>query len=134
MYEILVEFYSTNKFDDLRIFKEILKLDFLKNTKTSFLLPMFDREKIDNFKNKCHKFLQMDENVKKYLPSYVGMPAKKIIKQVHFELFSVDVTNLDVIEYKIDRIKQKQVVVLFDYMTESKVLEKCKYYKINLNE
>ena len=27
---------------------------------------------------------------------------KKIIKQVHFELFSVDVTNLDVIEYKID--------------------------------
>ncbi len=134
LYEILVEFHSFNKFEGLEVFKEILKLDFFKNTKTSFLLPVFNRIKIDDFKGKCHKFLQRDENIEKYLPSYIGMPAKQIIKQVHFELFSVDVTELDAIEYKIDKIEQKQIIVLFDYSMESKALENCKYYKVDFSE
>lgn len=134
LYEILVEFYSFNKFDGLEVFKEILKLDFFKNTKTSFLLPVFNIIKMDGFKDKCHKFLQRDENIEKYLPSYAGMPAKQIIKQVHFELFSIDVTELDAIGYKIDKIKQKQIVVLFDYLMESKALENCKYYKVDFSE
>jgi radical SAM superfamily enzyme YgiQ (UPF0313 family) len=83
LYEILIEFYNFNKFGSPEIFKEILKLDFLKDTKTSFLPPILNRINIDNFRDRCHKFLQRDENIKRYLPLYAGMPAKQIIKQVH---------------------------------------------------
>ncbi|MFW5647873.1 MAG: B12-binding domain-containing radical SAM protein [Candidatus Alkaliphilus sp. MAG34] len=134
LYEILVEFYDSNQFDNLEMFKEVLKLDFLKGAKTSFLPSIFNRLSMDGFRDKNHKFLQKDENVEEYLPLYVGMPAKQIIKQVHFELFGVDVTKLDMVGYKIDKIKQEQTIVLFDYSVKSKALENCKYYKINLNE
>jgi len=133
LYEILIEFYNFNKFGSPEIFKEILKLDFLKDTKTSFLPPILNRINIDNFRDRCHKFLQRDENIKRYLPLYAGMPAKQIIKQVHFELFNIDVTRLDTIGYKIDKIKQEQVVVLFDYLMESRALERSRYYKVNFS-
>ncbi|MBU5676786.1 B12-binding domain-containing radical SAM protein [Alkaliphilus sp. MSJ-5] len=134
LYEILAQFYSWNKFNGVEIFKEVLKLDFLKNTKSSFLPSIFNRVEIDGFKNKCHEFLQSTKNVKTYLPLYEDIPAKQIIKQVHFEPFNVDVTIIDRVKYKIDSIEEKQVIVLFDYQIESKALEDCKYYKINFDE
>lgn len=133
LYEILIEFYNHNKFRKPGIFKEILKLDFLKNIKSSSLLPGMNRISIENFKEKCHKFLQRDENIQGYLPLYMGKSAKQIIKQVHFEAFNIDVTELDTIGYKIDKIKQKQTVILFDYLMESKALENCQYYKVSFN-
>src|SRR5690606_19716641 len=53
LYEILIDFYSFNEFDNLEIFKEVLKLDFLKNTKTSSIPPIFNKVKVDDFKSKC---------------------------------------------------------------------------------
>ncbi len=133
LYEILVGFYGSNKFDNLEIFKEVLKLDFLKNTKTSSLPQILNRIEKDDFKNKCHEFLQKDENIEKYLPLHVGMSAKQIIKRVHFELFDVDVTGLDAIGYKIEKIKEEQIIVLFDYLMENKALENSKHHKITFN-
>jgi len=133
LYEILIGFYSSNKFDNPEIFKEVLKLDFLKNAKISSLPQILNRIEIDDFRNKCHEFLQRDENIEKYLPLYIGMSAKQIIKRVHFESFNVDVTELDTIGYKVKKIKQEQIVVLFDYLMENKALENCKYYKITFN-
>jgi len=116
------------------VFKEILKLDFLKNTKTNSLPLIFNRVEIDGFKNKCHEFLQNPKNLEKYLPTYENTPAKQIIKQVHFEPFNVDVTDVDNTQYKIGSIEKVQVVVLFDYKIENKALEDCKYYKVNFDE
>jgi len=134
LYEILSEFYNSNKFDDFIVFKEILKLDFLKNTKTNSLPLIFNRVEVDGFKNKCHEFLQNPKNVEKYLSTYDNTPAKQIIKQVHFEPFNVDVTDIDNTQYKIGSIEKVQVVVLFDYKIENKALEDCKYYKVNFDE
>ena len=134
LYKILAEFYSSNSFYGYEAFMEILKLDFLKNTKTSSIPIIFNRLEMDGFKNKCHEFLQNPRNIEEYLPLYEGMPAKQIIKQVHLEPFSVDVTEIEDIQYKIDRMKNEEIVVLFDYQMESKALEDCKYYKVNLSE
>lgn len=134
LYEILAEFYSFNEFDNYQVFIEVLKLDFLKNTKTSSLPSIFNRVVVNDFKNKCHEFLQDPKNLEQYLPRYKDMPAKQIIKQVHFEPFTVDVTEVDNLKYKVDSIEKCEVVVLFDYQIESKALEDCKYYKISFNE
>lgn len=133
LYEILVEFYNRNQFKNPEIFKEVLKLDFLKNTKSSSLPPVFNKVVLEDFKNKCHEFLQDPYNVEKYLPLYEGIPAKQIIKQVHFEAFNVDVTNIEELGYEIDNFSREETIVLFDYQMESKALEDCKYYKVNFN-
>lgn len=133
LYEIFMDFYNYKEFSNLEIFKEILKFDFFKNTKTWSVPQVFNRVRIDDFKNKCHKFLQDSDNLKKYLPSYMDMPAKQIIKQVYFQPFNIDVTSLSDIEYKLDKISMEKTVVLFDYLMESRALENSKYYKVDFN-
>lgn len=131
LYHIITEFYIYSKFDKIEMFKEVLKLDFLKNVKTSSLPKIFDKVQIDDFKNRCHIFLQDTNNVERYLPFYKNMTAKQIIKQVHFEPFKADVTKLSTVGYDIDKIKAESIIVLFDYKVQSKALEDSKYHKVN---
>lgn len=134
LYEILAGFYNFKNFKREDIFKEALKLDFLQNTKTSSLPTVFNRYEVDGFKNKCHEFLQNNENISIYLPSYENIPAKNIIKQIHFELFNIDITKLQEVGYKIDSIKEEQIIVLFDYKIDNKALYDCKYYKVEFEQ
>lgn len=130
LYEILAEFYSSSNFNNYKIFIEVLKLDFLKNTKTSSVPSIFNKIEIAGFKNKCHAFLQDEFNLEKYLPAYKDIPAKQIIKQVYFEPFGVDVTELEKVQYRLEKMREEGTIVLFDYKIENKALEDCKYYKI----
>ncbi len=52
---------------------------------------------MDDFKNRCHVFLQDNDNLSTYLPSFVDKPAKHIIKYVHFEPFRFNVVDLKMI-------------------------------------
>lgn len=132
LYEILLEFYLENQFDRNTVFMEVLKFDFLKNTKTTSLPSFLSRRMEDQFKHKCHEFLQRQENLEAYLPSYIGMPAKQIIKKVHFEQFLYDVVELDKDPKNLQEIREKNITVLFDYSVENKAIDYCRYFVIDI--
>ena len=131
LYIILYDFYNYMGFPREDLLKEVMKFDYLKNNKTSSLPDVFNRNIESDFKNKCHKFLQNEENIKYYLPSYINLPAKQIIKKVHFEIFSYNVGEIDKDPQQLHSIKEKNIIILFDYDMDNMALDYSKYYIID---
>ncbi len=129
LYEILLEFYRNNDFDDIDVFNEILRFDYVRNVKST-IPEFFITPKMEDYKNRYHEFLQNEENIDKYLSQYKGMPAKKIIKKVNFEVFKYDILNI--IEKDEVKPAKENVVFLFDYDIRNKDFGRSKYYRINI--
>ncbi|WP_073153012.1 B12-binding domain-containing radical SAM protein [Paramaledivibacter caminithermalis] len=129
LFKILIEFFKQNNFDNEDVFMEILKFDYLRN-KNANLPEFFNSIEIDDFKNRCHKFLQNEENIEKYLPMYKGMTAKKIIKKVHFETFKYDILYLANNYY--EDISKQESIILFNYEVDNNDFEKSEYFRVSI--
>lgn len=98
LYDVLYDF---SKEKNINI-SEYLKFDYIKNIK-SHTVPHWCATEFDlSFENRCHEILQNEEFKKQKLPNYYDVPAKKVMKTVHFERFS-------------DKI------ILFDYNTDTQI-------------
>lgn len=129
LYKILMDFYNENINMDNDVFNDILKYDYISLGKTSNIPQFFNKLDVDDFKNRCHVFLQDNDNLSTYLPSFVDKPAKHIIKYVHFEPFKFNVVDL-----KNDintEIREEKNVVLFEY-DDKKIFEKSKTHKVEI--
>ena len=126
LYEKLYEFLSSSVADNEEFVSNLIKYDFLLNNKTS-TLPVFLRNKEeDNLKAIRHDFLQKESNLEKYLPEYVGIPVKKILNNIHFEMFDYNIKDItDNTEDTID-LKNNKTVYLFVYGVDKKSLNICK--------
>lgn len=126
LYKILMDFYNEKINIDNDVFNDILKYDYISLGKTSNIPQFFNKLDVDDFKNRCHVFLQDNDNLSTYLPSFVDKPAKHIIKYVHFEPFRFNVVDL-----KNDintEIREVENVVLFEY-DDKKYLRNLKLIK-----
>jgi radical SAM superfamily enzyme YgiQ (UPF0313 family) len=130
LYKILLDFFQKKGFPSQEIFAEVLKLDYLCLHRGP-LPPFLPRIEPEDFKNTCHKFLQEEKNVAKFLPAYRGLPAKNIMKQVHFEVFSHDLTKL-IADPFAKNISARPTVLLFDYRPDSKGTGKARICKMAL--
>ncbi|WP_107571946.1 B12-binding domain-containing radical SAM protein [Clostridioides difficile] len=129
LYKILMDFYNEKINIDNDVFNDVLKYDYISLGKTSNIPQFFNKLDVDDFKNRCHVFLQDNDNLSTYLPSFVDKPAKHIIKYVHFEPFRFNVVDL-----KNDintEIREAENVVLFEY-DDKKIFEKSKTHKVEI--
>jgi len=108
LYEILAEFYECEFCNDLELFKEILKFDYMK-TQNGKLLKENKLDKI--FNQQKHDFLKDEDYRNKYLSEYKEIPVKKLINIVTIEKFKYDIINL--IENKYQILESENVVYLF---------------------
>ncbi|MDY5480041.1 MAG: B12-binding domain-containing radical SAM protein [Peptostreptococcus porci] len=144
LYEVLLGFAKKiiSEREEFIVFKELVKFDYLSMGKQSTIPSFFDRIDVQDYKDKGHKFLQNEENQRKYVPKYFGTPAKNIVKHIHFEEFKYDVIG---IKEKLDKLKlngelekvcfdeicEIQTSVLFFYDID-KIFEKSKTYRVKL--
>ena len=129
LYKILLDFYLEKININSDLFKEIIKYDYISLGKTSNVPVFLEKVDIEDFKNRCHLFLQNEENILKYIPRFENTPAKQIIKYVHFEVFKYDILKLkDDIKTKLE---PKESIVLFVY-DDKKVFEKSKSYTVEI--
>ncbi|MCC0627861.1 MULTISPECIES: B12-binding domain-containing radical SAM protein [unclassified Clostridioides] len=129
LYKIFMDFYNEEINIDNDVFNDILKYDYISLGKTSNIPKFFNKLDVDDFKNRCHVFLQDNDNLSTYLPNFVDKPAKHIIKYVHFESFRFNVVDL-----KNDintEIREEENVVLFEYDAK-KIFEKSKTHKVEI--
>lgn len=129
LYKILLEFYVEKVNVNNDLFREIVKYDYISLGKTSSVPTFMDKVDAEDFKNRCHLFLQNEENILKYIPRFENTPAKQIIKYVHFEIF-----KYDILELKKDittKLQPKESTVLFIY-DDKKVFEKSKSYIVEI--
>jgi len=112
IYKLLISFYKEYNLPNLDVFMELCKFDYVRNFRGN-LPGFFQGRTIDNFKERCHSFLQDEENIKRYLSDFLGQPAKKIIKRVHFEVFKYDILELE------NNTNEGSFVYLFNYDKQS---------------
>ena len=93
-------------------------------------MPAFmDKVEVDDFKNRCHLFLQNEGNILKYIPRFENTPAKQIIKYVHFETFKYDILQLK--KNITAKLQPKESIILFVY-DDKKGFEKSKSYTVEI--
>ena len=91
LYDVLYEFSK----DKSICITDELKFDYIKTLK-SHSTPKWCSNAIDAcFENRCHEILQDEEFKKQNLPNYYDVPAKKVMKTVHFEKFSDKIILFD---------------------------------------
>lgn len=129
LYKILLDFYTDKINIETELFKEIVKYDYISLGKTSNVPAFMDKVEVDDFKNRCHLFLQNEENILKYIPRFENTPAKQIIKYVHFETFKYDILQLK--KNITAKLQPKESIILFVY-DDKKVFEKSKSYTVEI--
>jgi len=127
LYSIFMDYINTTvAADEYGLINELLKLDFLASDGNNKLPEGILRQLPVFFKEKCFDFLKNEENIKKYLPSFVGQPAKQIYKHVHFEYFVYDVIDIKEGQPAL----KKDTIILFDYSCRNKVTGLYNYQKL----
>lgn len=125
LYDVLAEFIEGTADENVREkVNELLKLDFLSTDNSNNLPDKVKRRLEPNFKEECFGFLKNEENIRRYLPEYAGIPAKQVYKQVHFESFNYDVTE--------GGLEKTRTIVLFDYGQRDKVAGFYRFVKVEL--
>ncbi|AOY76450.1 B12-binding domain-containing radical SAM protein [Clostridium formicaceticum] len=134
LYEILIDFYDDQGFVNIEVFKDLLKFDYIKHNKTSTIPKFFPMIEETGFKDSCHKFLQQAENLQRYLPQYIDLPAKQIVKKVHFQQFDYNVMRLEENPEELKHMTKERVVLLFDYDIDNKAIDHCRYFLLDTIE
>lgn len=127
MYSILLDFYKQSGFKAGELFEEIVKFDYVRQSSRRKLYS--DKESVE-FRQFTHTFLQDETNIDKFLPTYKGQTAKQIVKKVRFETFSYDVVGFIESDFDLTTVKEKEVIVLFDYNLDNNIFATSKHYVI----
>ncbi|MCR4434866.1 MAG: B12-binding domain-containing radical SAM protein [Clostridiales bacterium] len=129
LYTVLLEFAESFTPEEVhRQINDLIKLDFLSSDNSSNLPAGVKRNNEPNFKERCFEFLKDEENIRFYLPDYVGIPPKQIFKKVRFQVFDHDVTRI----HEDGTMDRSRSVVLFDYGRRDKVTGLYGYKKVDI--
>ncbi len=89
LYDLLFDFYQT-RFGDASSFSAYLTYDYYRTQKVGHMPNWCPISLPDSFLKWCLSFVYEEDNIKKYLPEFVGEPPKKVLKHVHFLPFPFD--------------------------------------------
>lgn len=116
LYRVLYEYAAHLCGSRAAAVKEFMRLDFLSSESPGALPPLIAGSVKDAFRDSCFAFLKEEENIKRYLPGFSGLPAKVIYKKVRFELF-----NLDFSACPVSYSPGGQTALLFNYSERDRV-------------
>lgn len=133
-YEFLLDFYIYKGYDNVLLFKELLKYDYV-SVFSGKLPKLFNIELDKEYRNKCHEFLKDEDNIDMYLKGYKGIPAKKIINKVGFHKFIFNIVEFLADEvYDSDKLVEGDYTILFDYNTPNKDVVSSFKHVVKLGE
>jgi radical SAM superfamily enzyme YgiQ (UPF0313 family) len=102
---------------ELKVLNGLLVLDFLASDNTANLPAGLKRHSPEGFRDRVFEFLRDEDCIKQYLPDFVGVPARQIIKQVHFEAFGYNL----LLNESNTGFPAEEIVVLFNYTRRNRV-------------
>ncbi len=128
LYEILIEFYKHKGFNNMVVFNELLRFDFIKNNKGSRIPNGILGFKEDIKQSIIHEILKNEKVMEDCLEEYKELPTKKIIQDIAVKTFSVNIFKIiedgyNSTDYTI------RTDILFVYQNE--VINRCKTYDIS---
>jgi len=110
LYDIFREFYRQEIGEGLEEFTQYLSFDLLFNNRNTKIPDWANQIKIPLFKEKRYRFLKDESNIKRFMPHFQGLSTSRILGQVDFGVFNIDVLSED-----ITKGARKKTVILFDH-------------------
>lgn len=128
LYEILANYYKYKKFDGFKVFKELIRFDFVSNNISS-KMPDIIKSIDQDIKNiNIHNVLKDERVLNNYIREYKDIPTKKLIKHTKVQRFYVDVFKIIQNGY-IHVEGSKEIDVLFIYREDG--IKRCRTYDIS---
>ena len=115
LYRILLDFYEENINRNVKLFKDILRFDFICNTKSPTIPEFLKNSNEDIPKQMKHNFLKKREILGRYLPKYLDLPTKKIVNEVYIEKFNYDILKIIEKNYRLEEATLCHTYILFYY-------------------
>ena len=131
LFEYLFDFYSQNFGDDLMIFQEYLKFDYLRNFRKQNLPPWLNDTQITDYKNRCYTFVDNDKNVEEFLPGLVRLSTKKIMRKILIKPFAFDIFAYREKNYQ-GQLKEDPIFILFNYNSRDIITGQVIYERISI--
>lgn len=128
LYEILMEFYKHKEFNNIIVFNELLRFDFIKNNKGSRIPKGISDFESGLNQRDIHEILKNEEVIEGYLSEYKELPTKKIIQDIAIESFRINIFKT--IENSYNSIcYNEKTDILFVY--QKGVINRCKTFDIS---
>ncbi len=124
LFLILYDFASYSSKSDMDLLGDLIQFDYFRIGKRKDL-PWYKSMDSKDVREESHRFLQNEENIKRYMSEFLDSTAKSIIKKVHFAHFNYDIINIDY-----DNYNKKKCIYLFNYSVENNIFDHSKYYNI----
>lgn len=131
LYQILQEFYVQKLQQDLPIFLEYLKFDFLRNIRTSVIPDWLNQVEVPEYKARVYQFISTPENIAQYLPTLTQLDYKQILRRIHIEPFQFDLFSYRAQGYQGEPMKET-IYVLFDYEERDPIFNRVKYTPVQI--
>lgn len=131
LYVIIDKFYKYKGYEHYDIFNQLIKYDYLSGNKNP-VIPSFMIRKDENvILKQRHTFLKESNNINEYSDN-PDKPVKKIINEMHFEKFTVDVLELSKRGFVIEDVQSynKEVILLFKYLSGKNSFDRCKVFDV----
>ena len=132
LYEILFHFYQDKLGEELDIFQEYLKLDFLRTIRTVLLPEWLNHVEVPDYKARVFKFINDHENIQRYLPGVQGLDSRQILRRILVEPFKFDLLHYKERGYQGKLDSNETLYVLFDYEERDPIFNRVKYTPIQL--
>ncbi|MGI6189490.1 MAG: B12-binding domain-containing radical SAM protein [Clostridiales bacterium] len=126
LYEILLEYGLKLRDIDHRLFKNIMRFDWVSQSKPSRYPAGLEPVKIPGMGKAIDLFFKDEDNLRKFLPHLRSYTPRQISRRAHIEMFDYDIVE----GISTGRYSPKTTFVLFDYMIENKIFRKSRYYNI----
>ena len=111
---------------DHRLFKNIMRFDWVSQSKPSRYPAGLEPVKIPGMGKAIDLFFKDEDNLRKFLPHLRSYTPRQISRRAHIEMFDYDIVE----GISTGRYSPKTTFVLFDYMIENKIFRKSRYYNI----
>ncbi|WP_312907164.1 B12-binding domain-containing radical SAM protein [Tissierella praeacuta] len=128
LYEILMRFYKYKQFDNVLVFNELLKFDFINNNKGSKIPKGILNYVVNIQQRQIHEVLKNERVIEDYLGEYKELPTKKIIQDIALESFGVNIFKIIESDYALTGHNYR-TDILFVY--QRGVINRCKTYDVS---
>ncbi len=128
LYKILYEFYKEKIGENMIVFNEILKFDYILNNKNANVPSYINRIGKDEIQRLRHDILKNSNIKSNYLKDIGEKPTKKVINETHIEVFKINILDYIKSNFDIKKLNKENIVVLFVY--KDRVLNVCDVFDI----
>lgn len=119
-YKKLVDFYNYKGLGMADLFRDLLKFDFIRNTKSPNVPDFIKAKSLDYLKDAKMKFIRDEANREKYFSNIPEQDKNKIVRLVHFEEFEYNVLDAA------GDYQRENKVIMFIYDKSERALEKSR--------